>query len=134
MSVGKGTTVVAQATVFATSMGSNVIATSPPDAKLRISKKLGASESIKYKATPGGDEIIRLTDEEEFDLVTVFGGFVVEANSLHDWILDFSETVRNHEPARGSREDTEAVAVVEEELTRDYRTVIEKYGEIGGGA
>jgi NADPH:quinone reductase-like Zn-dependent oxidoreductase len=44
-------------------MGANVIATSSSDAKLQISKKLGASELINYKTTPAwGDEVLRLTD------------------------------------------------------------------------
>lgn len=64
-------------------MGANVIATSSTDAKLQISKKLGASELINYKTKPAwGNEILHLTDGKGVDLVADVGGSGTVEESL----------------------------------------------------
>lgn len=64
-------------------MGASVIATSSTDAKLRISKELGASELINYRTFPAwGDEILRFTGGKGADLVADVGGSGTVEESL----------------------------------------------------
>ncbi|KAK0460395.1 alcohol dehydrogenase superfamily protein [Desarmillaria tabescens] len=60
---------------FAIASGANVIVTSSSDAKLEITKKLGATHTINYNTTPDWDkEVLRLTDGRGVDHVLEVGG------------------------------------------------------------
>ncbi|KAK0499221.1 hypothetical protein EDD18DRAFT_65673 [Armillaria luteobubalina] len=60
---------------FAVTSGATVIATSSSDAKLEITKRLGAAHTINYKATPDWDkEVLRLTNGRGVDHVLEVGG------------------------------------------------------------
>ncbi|KAK0460396.1 uncharacterized protein EV420DRAFT_1532066 [Desarmillaria tabescens] len=60
---------------FAVASGANVIATSSTDAKLDIAKKLGATYTINYNATPDWDkEVLKLTGGRGVDHILEVGG------------------------------------------------------------
>ncbi|KAK0479180.1 hypothetical protein IW261DRAFT_1564541 [Armillaria novae-zelandiae] len=60
---------------FAVASGATVIATSSSDAKLEISKKLGATHTINYNTTPDWDkEVLKLTEGRGVDHILEVGG------------------------------------------------------------
>ncbi|MHA6907193.1 zinc-binding dehydrogenase [Ralstonia pseudosolanacearum] len=60
---------------FASAAGAHVSSTSSSDAKLDAIRKLGASETINYRAFPEWpDEVLRLTNGRGVDHVVEVGG------------------------------------------------------------
>jgi len=60
---------------FANAAGARVISTSSSDEKLEVARRLGATETINYHASPEWqDEVLRLTDGRGVDHVVEVGG------------------------------------------------------------
>ncbi len=74
---------------FAKAHGARVLITSSSDEKLERARKLGADETINYKATPEwGEQVLRLTKERGVDLVLETGGSATFPQSIKSAGLD----------------------------------------------